>query len=1070
MSRVVERPPETAVRPDGLVAGGWWHATEEDGRIVCDLCPRECHLKPGDRGFCFVRQNVDGEMMLTTYGRSTGFCIDPIEKKPLNHFLPGTSVLSFGTAGCNLGCKFCQNWDISKSREVARLSELAGPEAIAAAAQHHGCHSVAYTYNDPVIWAEYAIDTARACRAVGIRNVAVTAGYISPAARAPFYEFMDAANVDLKAFTEDFYQKITYSHLQPVLETLEWLKRETDVWFEITNLIIPGHNDSLAEIGPMCDWILQHVGADVPVHFTAFHPDFRMRDIPRTPPETLIAAQAEARRRGLHYGYVGNVDDTANQSTYCPQCGGLLIERNWYALGQYHLRGNRCAHCDASIAGVFADRPGDWGRKRQPVQMSHFARPLPVVAPNPSETQATKHEESPMSTETDSTGASARLQAQRPKLTDEQSRMVHHAAGEIVKSAIAHRALSLPDPTLGGAADRTVMGAFVTLKREGKLRACCGSLGRPMPLGVALQQAAHRTATDDARLPTISPTELPCLDLDVSLLYGFEEVTATGADRVSAVEVGRHGLQVRRGNHAGLLLPNVAVEQGFSAEEFLRQVCRKAGLPTTAWQDDDTQLQTFETCAIDGDFDAGDAAAPVAPILTQEERQLLAQHTGANINSIARGAVPNYYIPGCSDGTVNGLALTLKPAGGEPVHFFRFSVRPGMPLQSTAFSLAEAAANALRSGQLRFPQGNVGVGITALHDPAMHGTVAEPDLRGFDPRQRALLVLESGKSACVFDPAKSPEQLLEQARELAHVFHPQTANLLSLACETTEPTVSIGNAPRATTGQDVRPPAVAGRFYPADAGELDKLIDECLGQPTGTRSAYPAVMVPHAGLAFSGRIAGQVFAQVEVPDTVIVIGPKHTRLGVEWAVAPHRTWSFPGGELKSDPSLAQAMVDAIPNLQLDSAAHQSEHGIEVELPFIARLNPNAKVVGIAIGAGDLAQCREFSSGLAQVLKEWPEKVLLVVSSDMNHYASDEENRRLDEIAMQSLETLDSENVYETVQKHSISMCGVLPAVMVMEAVKQLGGLHKAQRVAYATSAETSGDKSRVVGYCGMLFE
>src|SRR4051794_39424898 len=240
MSRTVLLPPETAPLPDGSLLGGWWHQDEkEPDRIHCDLCPRDCTLRPGDIGFCFVRENRGGEMVLSTYGRSTGFCIDPIEKKPLNHFYPGTSVLSFGTAGCNLGCKFCQNWSISKSREVELLSESASPEAIAAAAKELGCRSVAFTYNDPVIWAEYAIDAAKACRAAGVKSVAVTAGYISPAARGPFYEVMDAANVDLKGFTEEFYQKLTLSHLQPVLDTLRWLKHESDTWFEITNLIIP---------------------------------------------------------------------------------------------------------------------------------------------------------------------------------------------------------------------------------------------------------------------------------------------------------------------------------------------------------------------------------------------------------------------------------------------------------------------------------------------------------------------------------------------------------------------------------------------------------------------------------------------------------------------------------------------------------------------------------------------------------------------------------------------------------------------------------------------------------------
>ncbi|HEU4766475.1 MAG TPA: AmmeMemoRadiSam system radical SAM enzyme, partial [Pyrinomonadaceae bacterium] len=315
MPRTVLLPPDMPATAEGVKPGGWWHEVEGTDRIHCDLCPRACVLKPGDRGFCFVRENLGGEMMLTTYGRSTGFCIDPIEKKPLNHFYPGTSVLSFGTAGCNLGCKFCQNWDISKSREIERLSELATPEMIAEAARQLGCRSVAFTYNDPVIWAEYAIDAAKACRAVGVKTVAVTAGYITELARGPFYEAMDAANVDLKAFTEEFYHHVTLSHLQPVLDTLVWLKRETNVWFEITNLVIPQENDGDDEFRRMCDWILAKLGDDVPIHFTAFHPDFRMTDRPNTPKETLLSAYDIARRAGIKYVYTGNVDDVQHQST-----------------------------------------------------------------------------------------------------------------------------------------------------------------------------------------------------------------------------------------------------------------------------------------------------------------------------------------------------------------------------------------------------------------------------------------------------------------------------------------------------------------------------------------------------------------------------------------------------------------------------------------------------------------------------------------------------------------------------------------------------------------------------------
>ena len=347
----------------------WWTMLP-DGRMECRLCPRFCKLQEGQRGFCFVRQRIGGGMVLTTYGRSSGFCVDPIEKKPLNHFLPGTSVLSFGTAGCNLGCRFCQNWDISKARESDRLSDAASPDAIAATAKRLGCHSVAFTYNDPVIFAEYAIDVARACREQGIKTVAVTAGYITDEARPEFYRAMDAANVDLKAFTEDFYHRLCYARLQPVLDTLVYLRRETDVWFEVTTLLIPGENDSRGELDRASDWFAANLGPDVPWHFTAFHPDFKMLDKPRTPPATLARAREIARAKGLKHVYTGNVHDRTGGSTWCPACGALLIERDWYELGAYNLDGNRCRACGSEIAGRFERQPGTWGARRLPVRVS----------------------------------------------------------------------------------------------------------------------------------------------------------------------------------------------------------------------------------------------------------------------------------------------------------------------------------------------------------------------------------------------------------------------------------------------------------------------------------------------------------------------------------------------------------------------------------------------------------------------------------------------------------------------------------------------------------------------------
>jgi pyruvate formate lyase activating enzyme len=358
---------------NSVIPTRYWHRLD-DGRIQCDLCPRFCKLHEGQRGFCFVRACQDGQVVLTTYGRSSGFCVDPVEKKPLNHFLPGTPVLSFGTAGCNLGCRFCQNWDISKSREFDTLADEASPEAIAEAAHKLACRSVAFTYNDPVIFHEYAIDVAEACRAHGIKSVAVTAGEVCAEPRAEFYRHMDAANVDLKGFSERFYREVCASHLQPVLDTLVYLKRETNVWFEITTLLIPGENDSDGELDAMTRWVVAELGPDVPMHFTAFHPDWRMMDRPSTPVATLARARRIAMANGVRYAHTGNVHDLEGGATACHSCGATIIGRDGYDITAWHLTAEGCCQaCGARCPGVFEDAPGTWGSKRLPLRLAHLA-------------------------------------------------------------------------------------------------------------------------------------------------------------------------------------------------------------------------------------------------------------------------------------------------------------------------------------------------------------------------------------------------------------------------------------------------------------------------------------------------------------------------------------------------------------------------------------------------------------------------------------------------------------------------------------------------------------------------
>ncbi|MBI4859563.1 MAG: AmmeMemoRadiSam system radical SAM enzyme [Candidatus Riflebacteria bacterium] len=341
----------------------WWKPAD-DRTVHCFLCPHRCAIADGGFGICHVRQNRGGRLVSLVYGTATGFAADPVEKKPLAHFLPGTAILSFGTVGCNLRCVFCQNWTSSRAKADDIPLVDVTPDQVVALARKHGCPSIAYTYNEPIISAEFVVEVSRLARREGLKNVLVTNGYVTPEARPDVMECIDGANVDLKGFTERFYADLTGSHLEPVKDTLRWMVREAGVWVEITTLLIPGENDSPGEIAASTEWIATTLGADVPVHFTAFHPDYRLLSRPPTPPATLAQARAIAMQKGLRYVFVGNVMDEDSQSTYCPGCGKVVIRRNWHEIRSCELDGNRCRACGATIAGVFpgASAPAAPGR------------------------------------------------------------------------------------------------------------------------------------------------------------------------------------------------------------------------------------------------------------------------------------------------------------------------------------------------------------------------------------------------------------------------------------------------------------------------------------------------------------------------------------------------------------------------------------------------------------------------------------------------------------------------------------------------------------------------------------
>jgi AmmeMemoRadiSam system protein B/AmmeMemoRadiSam system protein A len=669
--------------------------------------------------------------------------------------------------------------------------------------------------------------------------------------------------------------------------------------------------------------------------------------------------------------------------------------------------------------------------------------------------------------------AAPRAPERKPELRLEQKEKILAAAGELLRATLTDRPAELSDPTFSGAAERTVSGAFLSLKRGKHLRSCCGFLGRTLTLADALREAVDRAAWEDHRFPPLSLGELEHLQMEVWLLERPEAVPAEGEERVKAVTVGKHGLSIARGQAHGLLLPCVAVDHGWDARRFLEQVCVKAGLHPTSWKDSGTSLFTFEGEVLRGTLTGvpeAESAASSSSWLSSSDLRSLADFCRGNLAALLTGATPSFYAFGLPDRQVTGAALIVRRRGetrGLTSH--QFSLRPGLPLQSTLFSLTQTTAGLLaQQGVTADELDALEIGAAVFSDPALHGTVADPDLSGAEPRQRALLVVEKACSALVYQPGLAPEGLLAEAARHGKVREPAAAAIYSLAALTTEQSLVLASVPQPVRGPAVRPPGVAGKFYPAAPEELDALVSRLLAGERRPES-WPAAMVPHAGLVYSGDIAAAVFQRLHLPQTIIVLGPKHTGLGVEWAVAPHQTWSFPGQTLASDPDLARELVEAIPGLELDALAHQNEHAIEVELPFIARLAPQTRVVGIAIGAGKWSACRRFAEGLANVLCQREDRPLLLVSSDMNHFATDVENRRLDEMALKALESLDPQEVYETVHQNHISMCGVLPAVIVIQTLRLLGKPTRTERVGYKTSGDVTGDRSRVVGYAGMLF-
>jgi AmmeMemoRadiSam system radical SAM enzyme/AmmeMemoRadiSam system protein B/AmmeMemoRadiSam system protein A len=1046
----------------------------EGDRLRCLACGHRCLIGDGLRGICKVRFNDAGRLRVP-FGYVAGLQCDPVEKKPFFHVYPSSDALTFGMMGCDLHCSYCQNWVTSQAlRDPSAVTPIrpVTPTQLVDAARREGARLVVSSYNEPLITAEWAVSVFREARAAGIACAFVSNGNATAEVLDFLRPWIVAYKVDLKSFDDHHYRSLGGT-LDNITQTIRMI-HERGLWLEIVTLVIPGFNDSTDELRRAADFLVS-VDPDIPWHVTAFHQDYKMTDPDATPPETLMRAAEIGTSAGLRFVYAGNLPGRVGpwENTRCPECRTTVIERYGFLVRSYRLTADgRCPDCQTRLPGVWPSAAAEVRTGNDQVAYQN-RMPRRVEAPT-LRSRPVNEDASPPATGESTPMSNA---DSPPPLTARQQQVLVTAAAGMVRGAVTGQPTGFPAefPELR---DRLVGGTFVSLKRGRHLRSCCGMLGAPIALHAALEQSAFRTAREDARFPPVSATELHHLDLEVWLLQVRQTVQAHGEERLGAVSVGKHGVQVMRGDASGLLLPSVAVEHGWDARQLLDHVCIKAGMPPSAWREEDTLLFTFEGESFRGRLAESDVAPNVdrAAFCRIEDLAGYTDFSRRELYTLLTGGTPSYYIWGLPDGTLNGVVLLLsQPQTKDVQHFSQISMRAGIPLQATLSNLLQTAARTLAAQRItRERLATLQAGLIFLHDPAMHGTVADPELHGLDTAARAIMVVERNRTVMLYDPSRSADEMLADAAAEARLAQPAAAAIFSFDVLTNASSARVSTVPRPIRGPAVRPAAVAGTFYEADAAQLASTVDQLL-DGVGARSEtgpnaenWPAAMVPHAGLRYSGPIAAGVLKRLKFPRTVIVIGPKHTPLGVDWAVAPHQTWELPGISVESDFMLARQLCQAIPGLEMDAAAHQREHGVEVELPLLARLAPESRVVGIAIGHGDLESCKRFAEGLAGLLREREEQPLLLISSDMNHFASDAETRRLDALALSALERGDPDALHETVTRHNISMCGVLPAVIVLETLRLLGRFRRAERVGYATTADTTGDKSRVVGYAGML--
>ncbi len=681
---------------------------------------------------------------------------------------------------------------------------------------------------------------------------------------------------------------------------------------------------------------------------------------------------------------------------------------------------------------------------------------------------------------------------QEPILTEQQQYDLFQAVGRRIASIVAKTpglTVSQQIPTISTV---PLLGAFVSLKRFGQLRSCMGYMSDSIPLGEAVDGAAIRAAKDDPRFQPIAAAELPDLEMEVWLLWGMQRVAARGHDRLKAVEVGRHGVQIAMGGNRGLLLPGVAIEYGMDSLTFLEAVCRKAGLHSDAWYSDHALVHTFEGKAIRGPLTAVEITdqktmselglairfqrlGPRTPGPTPEETAQLRKVCLESFRAMIDGRTPANYHPGLFDGNVSGVSLAFTLMERPPIIVSKISVRPDIQLQASLLELLKVIGSQIeRFGVTRQELLDITIDLSILWDPQIHGNVVQHELEGFDTKFRSLMVSSSNGWVVQYRPELNAEQVVNECADYISLQDRGMGEVISFETATTAATYTISSVSRPNRTPEIRPAAVAGAFYPDNpkkiAAELNRMFqadpsDKKLPPP----SDYVAVMIPHAGWIYSGHLAAQTLAQVRFPKRAMIFAPKHRPGGSDWSVAPNAVWKFPGGELTTDIDLAEQFVKAVDYFQFDFIPHAEEHAIEVQLPLIARLAPKTKIVGCVQSMSSWNMISQAATQFAAFLTKQQDPPLLIVSSDMNHFASEEITRRIDRIALDAIETLNPEHVLETIQENQISMCGVVPLVFVMQTLKLLGRLNACMSTGYTTSAEQSGDTGRVVGYAGMLF-